>query len=117
MIEGWIFDLMLIPVLLIVFLVTCCNLMTKLRKHYEEEQRKLTLPYHKQNVAVVTIDSPISGVYSTAPPPYTVCDLPPNYEDAIKEGSPSTATKDIPKVHTPPPVSDDSKLQQVSVSS
>jgi len=89
--------------------------MTKLRKHYEEEQRKLTLPYHKRNVAVVTIDSPIAGVYSTAPPPYTVCDLPPNYEDAIKEEPPSPAAKDIPKVHAPP-VYDDSKLQQVSVS-
>lgn len=83
-------ELFIIIVLIILVLVSCCGLLQKIRKSYEEN------PGHV--ISVTQISVPNSNIYQPdaysnsvfpaqfSPPPYLeYMDPPPKYEDLIKQ--------------------------------
>jgi len=111
------FELLLLVALIIIFVVTFCGLLQKIRKTYERDRRQAERELANNRTNRTNNDATLSevyvnptffpeanrtsenslgsdGVFPSAPPPYTetYCDSPPKYEDIVKDQVTVTAT-------------------------
>ncbi|XP_019866636.1 uncharacterized protein LOC109595655 [Aethina tumida] len=87
------FEFFLLGTLIVIFLISFCGLLQKVRQTYETERRIIErAQINNQNAATSIVelynpsfDCDNEGIFPNAPPPYSQLDLPPNYEDIMKD--------------------------------
>ncbi|CAH0552018.1 unnamed protein product [Brassicogethes aeneus] len=90
-------ELFMLFLFIIIFFLSFCGLLKKIRQTYEEESQIIVNFYaaRSRRDQRSTISSMVdwhnpsflgeNGIYPNAPPPYSQLDLPPKYEDIIRD--------------------------------
>ncbi|XP_017779291.1 PREDICTED: uncharacterized protein LOC108564702 [Nicrophorus vespilloides] len=93
-------ELLVVLVLIIVFLISFCSFLQRLRRHYESEihsNRASDMESGFTNDGMQVEDIIHQGIYPStlAPPPaYSEYDLPPKYDEVMR-----ISKETLPKVH------------------